>query len=107
MAELIDVLVDGIRRGHSLALTISSISRNAFRGGTRLLRRDAVARQRSCCVPVAGAALRRRNLLTGSIYAQPERRLLATLDEGEHRWSAAGRTWSAVVVETAHDVGWL
>ena len=39
----------------------------------------------------------------GSIYAHPERRLIATLQEGEHRWFAGGKTWPAVTVETAQE----
>jgi hypothetical protein len=37
----------------------------------------------------------------GSIYAHPERRLLATLQEREHQWLAGGKTWSAIMVEPA------
>ena len=42
--------------------------------------------------------------IDGSIYAHPQRRLVATLRESEHRWLAVGKTWSAVVVETAQRV---
>jgi hypothetical protein len=39
----------------------------------------------------------------GSIYAHPKRRLLATLQEREHRWLADGKTWPAVMVELAKE----
>ena len=35
--------------------------------------------------------------------ANPERRLIDTLEEDEHRWMAGGKAWLAVTVETAQE----
>ncbi len=51
--------------------------------------------------PVATSAA--IEFVDGSIYAHPERRLIATLEERDHRWMAGGKMWPAVTVETAQD----
>ena len=66
-------------------------------GGVQLLANDQTTSQ-----PVAKSEA--IEFVDGSIYAHPERRLLATLQEREHRWLAGGKAWPAVTVETAQEL---
>jgi hypothetical protein len=66
-------------------------------GDVQLLANDQAASQ-----PVAKSEA--IEFVDGAIYAHPERRLLATLQEREHHWLAGGKAWPAVTVETAQEL---